>query len=35
MDKSDISERSEIDKGWIKAVEVLNDPNFVVNKEDY
>ena len=35
MDKSDIAERGEIDKGWISAIEVLNDPNFVVKKEDY
>ena len=35
MDKSDISERSEIDKEWITAFEVLNDINFVVKKEDY
>ena len=35
MDKSDISERIEIDKGWITAFDVLNDINFVVKKEDY
>jgi hypothetical protein len=35
MDKGDIAERGEIDKGWITVIEVLNDPNFVVKKEDY
>ena len=35
MDRNDIAYRSEIDKGWITAKEVLNDPNCLVKKEDH